>query len=60
LTIPFRRLNIGKLEVDVTIEDPKAYRTPIVYKRRATLIPDEDLLEYFCIENEKDPPHYQK
>jgi hypothetical protein len=47
------------LDVEVTIEDPKAYRRPIVYTLRQTLLPDEDLLENFCTENEKDAPHYQ-
>ncbi len=60
VTERFRRRDVGHLEVDVTITDPKAYRTPISYKRRATLLPDEDLLEYFCTDNEKDVPHYQK
>jgi hypothetical protein len=55
----FRRLDVGRLEVDVTITDPKAYRTPIVYKRRASLIPDEDLLEYFCTENERSSSRYR-
>lgn len=53
LTERFRRRDAGHLEVDVTITDPKAYRTPITYKRQATLLPDEDLLEYVCTENEK-------
>ena len=53
LTERFRRRDAGHLEVDVTITDPKTYRTPITYKRQATLLPDEDLLEYFCTENEK-------
>ena len=60
VTERFRRRDIGHLEVDVTITDPKAYRTPITYKRQATLLPDEDLLEYFCTDNEKDVTHYQK
>jgi hypothetical protein len=55
----FRRPDVGHLEVDVIITDSKAYRTPITYKRLATLLPDEDLLEYFCTDNEKDVPHYQ-
>jgi hypothetical protein len=59
LTERFRRLDVGRLEVDVTITDPKTYRTPLTYKRRATLIPDEDLLEYFCTENEKSSSRYR-
>ena len=60
VTERFRRSDVGHLDVDVTITDPKTYRTPISYKRRATLLPDEDLLEYFCTDNEKDVLHYQK
>jgi hypothetical protein len=59
VTERFRRPDVGHLEVDVTITDPGAYRTPITYKRRATLMPDEDLLEYFCTENEKDVSRYR-
>lgn len=60
VTERFRRPSVGTLEVTVTIEDPKAYRTPIVYTRRATLIPDEDLLEYFCTQNERSSARYRK
>jgi hypothetical protein len=59
VTERFRRPDAGHLEVDVTITDPKAYRAPLVYKRRATLTADEDLLEYFCTENEKSSARYR-
>lgn len=60
VTERFRRRDVGHLEVDVTITDPKAYRKSLVYTRRATLTPDDDLLEYVCTENNKDVTHYQK
>jgi hypothetical protein len=60
MTERFRRPNVGTLEVTVTIDDPKTYRTPITYTRRATLIADEDLLEYFCTQNEKSSARYKK
>ena len=50
----FRRRDAGHLEVEVTIDDPKAYTKPITYTQKATILPGEDLLEYFCSENEKD------
>jgi hypothetical protein len=50
----FRRRDTGHLEVEVTIDDPKAYTRPITYTQKTTILPDEDLLEYFCTENEKD------
>ena len=37
----------------------KRTRRPIVWKQQATLMPEEDLLEYFCEENEKDVQHFQ-
>lgn len=60
VTERLRRRDVGHLEVDVTITDAKAYRTPVSYRRRATLLPDQDLLEYFCTDNEKDVLRYQK
>src|SRR5436309_12857275 len=55
----FRRPDVGHLEIDVTIDDSKAYSKRITYTQRQTLIPDEDLLEYFCTENEKDREHFK-
>jgi hypothetical protein len=55
----FRRINVGQLEIEVTIDDPKAYTKPIKYTQEAILVPDEDLLEYFCSENEKDVKNFQ-
>jgi hypothetical protein len=59
VTERFRRRDIGHLEIEVTIDDPKTYTKPIKYLQKATLLPDEDLLEYFCTENEKDVPNYK-
>jgi hypothetical protein len=59
LTERFRRPDAGHLEIEVTIDDPRAYTKPITYTIKSTLIPDDDLLEYFCTENEKDVQHYQ-
>jgi hypothetical protein len=55
----FRRPDLGHLEVGLTIDDPKAYSKLITYTQRQTLIPDEDLHEYFCTENEKDREHFK-
>jgi hypothetical protein len=59
LIVRFRRPNVGSLEIEVTINDPKAYVKPLKYTLKASLVPDEDLLEYFCAENEKDAQHIQ-
>jgi hypothetical protein len=54
----FRRSDAGHLEIETTIDDRKAYAKPITYTLKTTLVPDEDLLEYFCSENEKDAQHF--
>ncbi len=55
----FRRRDAGHLEIETTIDDPVAYAQPITYTVTATAFPDDDLLEYFCSENEKSSVHYQ-
>jgi hypothetical protein len=55
----FRRPVAGHLEIEVTIDDPKAYTKPITYTIKTTIVPDEDLLEYFCSDNEKDSQYFK-
>lgn len=59
VTERFRRRDAGHLEIETTIDDPKAYKQPINYTVTATVMPDDDLLEYFCTENELSSIHYQ-
>jgi len=52
----FHRVNFGHMEVDVTIDDPKAYSRPWKSDTmRFTLLPDTELLEHLC-ENNRDLP----
>jgi hypothetical protein len=55
----FRRRDAGHLEIEVTIDDPEAYTRPLSYTITATALPEDDLLEYFCTENEKSSSNYQ-
>jgi hypothetical protein len=57
ITERFRRLDYGKLEIELTVDDPKAYKAPWTVKLNQTLMPDTELLDYVCIENEKDIPN---
>ena len=57
LTERFRRLNFGKLEVEVTLDDPKAYTAPWTVTVTHLILPDSELLDYNCLENEKDGVH---
>ena len=53
----YRRVNFGHLELDVTIDDPGAYAEPWTVQQRATLLPDGELLEFVCNENNRDLAH---
>ena len=53
----YRRPDFGHLDIEVTIDDPKAYTKPwtvTVHQRRMA---DTELIEFVCQENEKDSPH---
>ena len=57
LTERFRRPNFGTMEIDVTVNDPKAYTKPWTAKLTWQLVTATELMEYVCIENEKDFGH---
>jgi hypothetical protein len=57
ITERFRRPAFGKLEIEITVDDPKAYTRPWTVKLTENLVPDTDLLDYICVENEKDATH---
>jgi hypothetical protein len=51
-----RRPTYGKLEIEVTVDDPKAYTALWTTKIVHSLVVDTDLVDYVCLENEKDIP----
>ena len=57
VTERLRRVNFGHMQVDVTVDDPKAYTKPWTVKLKLFLVPDTDLLDETCLENEKDAGH---
>ena len=56
MTERFRRTDFGHMKVAITFEDPKAYTKPWTIDVDVNLVPDTELLEYVCLENEKDRP----
>jgi hypothetical protein len=48
------------MHVELTIEDPKMYTPPFRVKYTDHLLPDTDILEDVCKENEKDLEHMSK
>jgi len=57
LTERFRRPSYGKLEIELTVDDPKAYTAPWTVKLTHSIKLDTELLDYICLENEKDVAH---
>jgi hypothetical protein len=55
-----RRPNYGTLEVVMTIDDPKSYTAPWTVKLTQPLVLDSELLDYYCLENEKSLAHMRK
>jgi hypothetical protein len=60
LTERFRRPTYGRLEIDLTIEDEKAYTKPWTVRVNQRLTPGEQLIEFICNENERSSRHYVK
>jgi hypothetical protein len=48
-----RRPDFGHLEVEVTIDDPKAYTKPWTVMLKQRLAVDTELVDEICLENEK-------
>ncbi len=57
MTERVRRLNYGTLQTDVTIDDPKVYTKPFTVRVSHRLMPNTDLIEFICNENEKSDAH---
>jgi hypothetical protein len=57
LTERFHRRDFGHIDLQMTIDDPKAYTKPWKVNLEFTANPDTDLIEYVCSENEKDLNH---
>ncbi len=57
MTERFRRPNFGNMEIQITVDDPKAYTRPWTVLVHHVLMPDTELIEFVCNEDEKDVPH---
>jgi hypothetical protein len=53
LTERFRCRDVGHMDIEVSIDDPKAYTTPIRYVQPQALMVDGELIEYVCNETAK-------
>jgi hypothetical protein len=57
LTERFHRKDFGHIDLQLTIDDPKAYTKPWTVNLQLNANPDTELIEYVCDENEKDLKH---
>jgi len=58
LTERFTRRDLGRLDVEITIDDAVTYMRPLTYMQTQSLLPDGELIEYICNENhEANLPH---
>jgi hypothetical protein len=53
ITERFRRPQFGKLEIDVTVEDPKSYTKPFTVRINQRFVADEEPIEFVCNENQQ-------
>jgi hypothetical protein len=53
LTERFRRVSYGRMEIDITVDDPKAYTRPWTVRVNQRLLPDQELIEFVCLENQR-------
>jgi hypothetical protein len=54
----WRRPDFGHMEIDITVDDPKAYTKPFTVRVSHQIMLDQELIEFICNENEKSSQHY--
>lgn len=53
VTERFRRRSFGHMEIDITVDDPKAYTEPWTVRVNQEIMADEELIEFVCLENQR-------
>ena len=51
LTERLRRVNFGTLEIQITVNDPGTFTRPFTFTLQQRLMPDSELIEFVCGEN---------
>jgi hypothetical protein len=57
ITERFHRINYGRMDVQVTVTDPKAYTRPFTVTLHEYAEPQTELMDFVCLENNTDQPH---
>jgi len=58
ITERYNRVNYGRLETELTVNDPKAYTKPWTVKLIHNISLNNDLLEYYCTDNDKNAARF--
>jgi len=54
VTERFRRLNFGQLDIELTVDDPKAYTRPFTVRVDERIVADgSEMIEFICHENQQ-------
>jgi hypothetical protein len=59
VTERFTRVNYGNLNIEITVDDPKAYTRPWTVTVNQQIMLDTELIEFICLENEKSTEHFR-
>ena len=59
MTERITRVNVGTLRLELTVDDPKAYTRPWTVTFNQRLMPDDELIEFICQENEHSSKDFQ-
>ena len=54
----WRRPDYGHMEIDITVDDPKAYTKPFTVRVSHQIMLDQELIEFICNENERSSQHF--
>lgn len=57
VTERFQRRDFGHMQLEMTLEDPRTFTKPITVSLAVGFVPDTEMLEYVCNENERDSAH---
>jgi hypothetical protein len=57
VTERIRRPNFGSLDIDVTVNDPKAFTRPWTVPLHMRIMLDTEMIDFMCMENNRDVSH---
>jgi hypothetical protein len=58
ITERYTRTDFGHMQIDVTIDDPKAFTEPFTVRVEHEVMLDTNLIEFICLENEQSSRHF--